>query len=141
MKPHKKLEMKKTKVASIFIAILSFAFPIFDHFGYLDRLSGIDSAKKGISRLASVKGWPEIAIFDNEPEFKKLIALILKNSSNEYIKIEMKKGSIPTLITCLGIPIKPNLGNVSTSQIDASFVPDSFPVLVFYNLHANNFSK
>jgi hypothetical protein len=114
-------------------AILVLFIGVSDYSGWTDRVSGRDMKKAGIERLSSTKGYPEIIIFDDEREFRPLWNLIRKNTSDPITLEKIREGKIPSAIVRLGGTLTAPVGETIPEGIDPRYVPDSSPVLVFYN--------
>lgn len=114
-------------------AILVLFIGVSDYSGWTDRVFGRDMAKAGIERLSSTKGYPEIIVFDDEREFRPLWNLIRKNTSDPITLEKIREGKIPSAIVRLGGTLTAPVGEMIPEGIDPRYVPDSSPVLVFYN--------
>lgn len=125
------------KLRTLF-ALLTAAFALLiglsDYFGWTDYISGRRAAQQGITRLSSTKGYPKIIIFDDEKEFKPLWKIIRYNTRDDITLSKYRDGKIPTAIVRLGGTLTvPYVGEMPEDGPDPRFVPDSSPVLVFYN--------
>lgn len=114
-------------------AVFALLVGLSDYFGWTDRIFGRTIAIRGIERLSSTKGYPEIIVFDDEREFGLLWKLIRQNTPNETILSKYREKKIPTAIVRLGGTLTVPFAGMPKGGSDPRFVPDSSPILVFYN--------
>jgi hypothetical protein len=128
---------KRTRIILAFsIPILTIVYAAFEYTGWADRLSGRKQALDGLTRLSSPKGYPEVIIFNDEKEFEPILKRIISNTTNQHVKLLYRSGEIPTAIVRLGGPLSPPGAwdeRLPKVDLDPRFVPDTSPVLVFYN--------
>lgn len=114
-------------------AALAFLVGLSDYFGWTDYIFGRRAARQGIALLSSTKGYPEIIIFNDEKEFLPLWKVIRSNTRDDITLSMYRDGKIPTAIVRLGGTLTAPVGEMPEGGPDPRFVPDSSPILVFYN--------
>jgi hypothetical protein len=128
-----KFRSKQRSLVAVLAAALAILAGVSDRYGWTDSLSGRASAQQGLERLSSTKGYPEIIIFDDEEEFSALWSLIERNTSDSEVVAATQQGKIPTAIVRLGGTLTAPVGEMPPGGPEPRFVPDSSPILVFYN--------
>jgi|GEM_PF-3767545 len=118
----------------LLIPVLSLVYAFGAYCKWWDYLSGRTVAAHGLRKLASPSGYPETIIFDDEPEFKDLLNLILCNTDNHKAINLHRKGTSPSAIVRVGGTLRPEVGDkLPEGWPNPKFAPASSPVAFAYN--------
>ena len=97
-------------------------------------MSGRTAAIEGVKRLASPRNYPDIIIFDDETEFKKLFSFIISKTDNKEVIHLYRKDIFPTAILRVGGTLKPDVGdNLPDGWPNPKFAPASSPIGFAYD--------
>ncbi|MBI1309999.1 hypothetical protein GC176_01740 [bacterium] len=117
--------------------VIALLYAVGEHFGFWDRLTGLNLAREGLIRIRSAEGYPTSWIYsDSQDEgcFKALESRISRRTKSQAIKNVLADGYRPSLITAAGTPIQIHgVPDIWPQELRWMYL-NSHPVLYYFGM-------